>query len=163
MANGVYGEDALDVLRNFFDSAGINATPVEGEPAFRTMLGGDHGMMPAMAGLLIDRHQFITYVAAPSACPADQRGAVAEFVARANWGLPMGNFELDMDDGTVRFKCSVDYEDIGLTPVMVRNTFAPAAFTMDRYLQGLLAVMYGSKDPAEVIEAIESDSGSAAG
>ena len=70
----------------------------------------------------------------------------------------MGNFELDMDDGSVRFKSSVDYENVGLTQELVRNTFAPAAFTMDRYLEGLLAVMYGSKQPADVIEAIESDS-----
>ena len=159
MASGVYGAEALEVLGGFFDVAGMNATPVEGEPAFRLVLGGDHGLMPAMAGLLIDRHQLITYVAAPSSCPEDRRGAVAEFVARANWGLPMGNFEIDMDDGSVRFKSSVDYENVGLTPELVRNTFAPAAFTMDRYLEGLLAVMYGSKEPAEIVAEIESDSG----
>lgn len=158
MSNGAYGEQALELLGQFFENAGINATKLETEPAYSIVLGGDHGLMPAMAGLLMDRHQFITYVAAPSTCPADRRAAVAEFVARANWGLPMGNFELDMDDGSVRFKSSVDYENVGLTQELVRNTFAPAAFTMDRYLEGLLAVMYGSKAPADIIHAIESDS-----
>ena len=157
MSVGAFGAEALTVLGQFFESAGITATPVEGEPAFRLVLGGERGLMPAMAGLLLERHQFVTYVAAPSTCPADRRAATAEFVARANWGLPMGNFELDMDDGSVRFKCSLDYEDAGLTSELVRNTFAPAAFTMDRYLEGLLAVMYGSKEPEAAILAIESD------
>jgi len=157
MSKGVYGAEAIEVLSDFFASAGMNATPVEGEPAFKLVLGGEHGLMPAMAGLLLERHQLITYVAAPSNCPEDRRAAVAEFVARANWGLPMGNFEIDLDDGSIRFKSSVDYENVGLTPELVRNVFAPAAFTMDRYLQGLLAVMFGNTDPAEIIEAIESD------
>lgn len=157
MDKGAFGVEAVEVVDQFFREAEINATRVDGEPAFRLTLGGKHGLMPAMAGLLLDRHQFITYVAAPSVCPADRRAATAEFVARANWGLPMGNFEIDMDDGSVRFKTSLDYEDVGLTLALVRNSFAPAAFTMDRYLEGLLAVMYGSKDPANIIEQIESD------
>jgi hypothetical protein len=103
MSEGAYGEQALELLGKFFENAGIKATKIETEPAYSIVLGGDHGLMPAMAGLLMDRHQFVTYVAAPSTCPADRRAAVAEFVARANWGLPMGNFELDIDDGSVRF------------------------------------------------------------
>lgn len=158
MTKGTFGNDALAMLEEFFQQAEIKATRVEGEPAFRLVLGGDHGLMPAMVGLLVERHQFITYVAAPSTCPANRRGALAEFIARANWGLPMGNFELDMDDGSVRFKTSLDYEDNGLTLSLIRNTFAPAAFTMDRYLEGLLAVMYGNGNPEDIINSIESDS-----
>jgi hypothetical protein len=81
--------------------------------------------------------------------------AVAEFITRANYGLRIGNFELDFDDGEVRYKSSLDFEGLALTPELIRNTIYPAVQTIDRYLPGLMSVFYASKSPAEAIAEVE--------
>ena len=45
----------------------------------------------------------------------EQRQIVAELLARINYGLNIGNFELDMTDGEIRYKTSIDVEGGELT------------------------------------------------
>src|SRR4051812_7859839 len=40
----------------------------------------------------------------PVSVPDGSRKAVAETVIRANWGLKVGKFELNLDDGHLRFQ-----------------------------------------------------------
>ncbi|MEO3704272.1 hypothetical protein [Trichormus azollae] len=47
-----------------------------------------------------------------SFCPQNtlksQRMAVAEFIARGNFGIVIGNFEIDFSDGEIPYKTSID-------------------------------------------------------
>jgi hypothetical protein len=86
----------------------------------------------------------------PSVVPEEQRAAVAEFCNRANFGLAIGNFELDHDGGEVRFRTSIDAEGTAATPELVRNAVVANVLTMDRYVPGLLAVLDGT-EPADAI------------
>jgi len=85
----------------------------------------------------------------------ETRVAVAEYITRANFGLRIGNLELDLDDGEVRYKSSVDFEGGELTRWLMRNAIYSAVQTMDRYLGGLLSVMYGGKSALEAVREIE--------
>jgi hypothetical protein len=90
----------------------------------------------------------------PAVVPDDVRAAVGEFCNRANFGLAIGNFELDVDGGEVRFRTSIDAEGTTPTPELVRNAVVANVLTMDRYVPGLLAVLQGV-DPADAVEDCE--------
>jgi hypothetical protein len=90
----------------------------------------------------------------PSPVPEERRAAVGEFCNRANFGLAIGNFELDHDGGEVRFRTSIDAEGVEPTPELVRNAVVANVLTMDRYVTGLLAVLNGT-DPADAVEDAE--------
>mmetsp|Transcript_48127 Transcript_48127/g.145362 ORF Transcript_48127/g.145362 Transcript_48127/m.145362 type:complete len:105 (+) Transcript_48127:552-866(+) len=55
--------------------------------------------------------QLLLYACIANRVPEDRRVAMAQFVARANFGLVIGNFELDMTDGETRFKVTIDVEE----------------------------------------------------
>ncbi|HNF97997.1 MAG TPA: YbjN domain-containing protein, partial [Pseudomonadota bacterium] len=74
-----------------------------------------------------------------------------------NYGMVIGNFEMDYSDGEVRFKTSIDVEDAELSESMVRSATYWAVVMMDRYLPGLLKVIGGSTPPAEAIDEIEAE------
>ena len=93
--------------------------------------------------------------AAPPPPVVEDRSAVAEYLTRANYGLRIGNFELDYADGEVRYKSSLDFEGQTLTAELIRNAIYPAVHTMDRYLPGLLRVTFGGATPHEAIEEVE--------
>jgi hypothetical protein len=95
------------------------------------------------------------YSILPAVVEEEQRPTIAEFIIRANYGLPIGNFEMDYADGEVRYKTSIDIEGGELTPKMVENLLMSNLTTMDRYLPGLMRVIYGDKEPAEAVAEID--------
>jgi hypothetical protein len=98
----------------------------------------------------------LCYAVAPVQVEEALRPAVAEFVARANYGLWIGNFEMDWSDGEVRYKSSLDFEGVALTSELIRNTISPAVQMMVCYLPGLLSVI-GGQSPAEALAQVDAD------
>ena len=78
-----------------------------------------------------------------------------EFLTRVNYGLAVGNFEIDLDDGEVRFKTSLDAEgsEIGL-PLIERLVYANVA-AMDQFLPGLMKTVEERATPCDAIAACE--------
>ena len=72
--------------------------------------------------------------------------------------LRIGNFEMDFGDGEVRYKSSLDFEGAELTSELISHAIYPAVQTMDRYLPGVMGLLYGDKSPAEAIAEVEGDS-----
>jgi len=149
---------ALETLREFLEEDGWYPQRLNDAHAFRLGFSGDHGQTTCYASVDLDLQLFLFYVVAPVHAPEPARDAVAEFVTRANYGLRIGNFELDYRDGEIRYKSTLDFEDNGLTFALIRNAIYPAVQTMDRYLPGLMKVIYGGQDPADAIFEIEASS-----
>jgi hypothetical protein len=85
----------------------------------------------------------------------DRRLAVAEFLTRANYGLILGNFEMDFTDGETRYKTSINVAGDPLTAALLRPLVLVNAFTFDRYLLGITRVAFGDKEPKVAIDEIE--------
>jgi hypothetical protein len=149
------GWRAFNALATFLEEDGWHPQRLEDRTILRVYFSGDHGDVRCYAQVRVDLEQFLFYVIAPIKAPQEVRDAVAAYITRANFGLRIGNFELDFSDGEVRYKSSLDFEGQTLTPVLIKNAIYPAVHTMDFYLPGLLAVMYGNRTPEEAISEIE--------
>ena len=96
------------------------------------------------------------YSVAPYNVPEERRPAVAEFVTRVNYGLAIGNFELDYADGEVRFKTSLDVKGAELTQTLVERAVIPNLHAMNTYLAGVAALIGDDgPSPAELCASIE--------
>ncbi|MGC9468218.1 MAG: YbjN domain-containing protein [Anaerolineae bacterium] len=146
---------AFATLNEFLRDDGWHPQQLDDNTIVRVYFGGKHGDVRCYAQIRVDLEQFLFYVIAPVKAPEETRDAVARFLTRANFGLRIGNFEMDYNDGEVRYKSSIDFEGEILTPGLIRNAIYPAVHTMDVYLPGLLAVMYGNTSPDAAIEEIE--------
>lgn len=123
--------------------------------AYTMRFQGRSGSLRVFASVRPDARQLLVYAVAPNSIPEELRGAAAEFLTRANYGIYIGNFEMDWSDGEVRYKSSIAFEGCALTYSLVRNAIYPAVHMMDKYLPGLLKVAYGGKIPADAIKEIE--------
>ena len=63
---------------------------------------------------------------------------------------------MDMEDGEIRFKVSMDVEGGTLSPPMVINMMMTGFTMVDRYFPGFMSVMYGNAIPAVAVREIES-------
>lgn len=151
------GLAAFETLGEFLRQDGWHPQRVEGRTVYRTFFSGQNGEYRCFAQVIVHLEQFLFYAVAAVHVPGELYPAVAEFITRANFGLRIGNFELDYQDGEVRYKTSLDFEDEKLTPALIRNAIYPAVTTMDRYFPGLMKVVYGGRTPYEAIEEIEAE------
>jgi hypothetical protein len=87
--------------------------------------------------------------------PEVRRREVMEYLTRANYGLLLGNFETDLSDGEVRFKISLDTEDIDFGYKQYQNMLYVSVAMMDRYYPGLQKVLQGSSDPVAAVLEVE--------
>lgn len=149
------GMEAFATLTTFLESDGWYPQPLDDKAVHRVYFAGENGELRCYAQIRTDLSQFLFYVIAPVKAPEAVRAAVAEYITRANYGLRIGNFEMDYSDGEVRYKSSLDFEGETLTQTLIKNTIYPAVQTMDFYLPGLLGVMYGNKTPVEAIQDTE--------
>ena len=152
------GQIAFNVLGQFLESDDWYPQAIEEKFLFRMGFSGKNGQQTCFARIFDELEQFVFYAIAPVKIPEEQRQEVAEFLTRANYGLRIGNFEMDFSDGEVRYKSSLDFENEMLSPHFIKNAIYPAVHTMDRYLPGLMGVLYGGKSPLEAIHEIEGGS-----
>lgn len=146
---------AFETLGQFLTEDEWHPQRLDDKTMYRMGFSGKNGDTTCYAQVRVELEQFLFYVIAPTKVPEGERVAAAEFITRANYGLRIGNFELDFSDGEVRYKSSIDFEGEPLTPGLIKHAIYPAVQTMDRYLPGLMSVTYGSKSPSQAISEIE--------
>jgi hypothetical protein len=140
---------------DFFEDDNWPYTPVPGEPVLSLHFVGKSGHWICYAQAREEQQQFVFYSVCPMAMPDFKRQAVAEFVTRANYGMIIGNFELDYNDGEVRYKTSLDVEGTELNLALIRQAVYANVLMMDRYLPGLLNLVYTDVTPAQAVAEVE--------
>lgn len=142
-------------LEDDFGADGLEP-PEDGALLFRYDDGEDR-QWGCMAVADEDAEQLMFYSVWLEEVPKARRDEVMAFVTRANYGLHVGNFELDLDDGEVRLKTSIDIENIELTQQLCRNLVDMNLALMGRYIDGLAAVVAGEYAARDAIAEIEDD------
>ena len=128
---------------------------IPGEAAIRFGFTGHNARFECFGRVNEDHEIFVFYTVIPLRVPEAQRLPVAELIARINYGLNVGNFEMDINDGEIRYKTSIDVEGGELTPRMVETLLSVNISTTDRYFPSFTDVMYAGLTPAEAVGRIE--------
>lgn len=139
----------------FFEADEWPFERIEELPMVRSRYAGRNGNYDCWFQARPAEQQMMFYGRAPINAGPDKRGALSEFFTRANYGMVIGNFELDMNDGEMRYKVSVDVEGIELTNTFLKNISYTAVVTLDRYLPGIMKVLYSDIAPADAVAEIE--------
>ena len=87
-----------------------------------------------------------------------ERLAVAEYITRANYAMTLGCFEMDFNDGEVRFRMTRSLNDLraDLNASARLMMLLPCAM-FKKYGDGLLEVMFGMKTPEEACKEAEKE------
>jgi len=151
-----------DAVLGFFAADGWELTPAGDGHTWGAAVAGEQAAWTTMIQVYEGPGVFAFYSLVPVEVPEDRLAAIAEFVCRANVGMVTGNFEVDLGEGTIRFKTAIDVSALpdgiradGLLPAIVRELAYTNVTTTDRYLPGLVAVA-GGTDPAMAVAEVEA-------
>jgi len=78
-------------------------------------------------------HQCIVYSTFPTPIPLDWRSACATLLAKQNYELTIGNFELDLEDGDLRFRTAISLGSDRLTPSLFQELLTANLEIMDQH------------------------------
>lgn len=92
---------------------------------------------------------FVYYSVSPTRAPPERRDAVMRYLTLVNFGQLVGAFEMDLADGEVRFRTSIDLEGQPLTDALLSGVVYPNHQAVTDYLPGLLQVIRGEQGADE--------------
>lgn len=102
---------------------------------------------------------YTVYAISPLSADKDNLGEMLKYIAMANYGLANGNFELDVRDGEIRYKCWVSTWKLeSLPPEMVDESISIPHLMFKRYGDGIAALSLGFSDAeTEIAKSERSD------
>lgn len=84
---------------------------------------------------------------------------MAETIVRANYRLNVGKFEMDFDQGELRFQASQILTDDRLEDSVIDRLMGTTLSLLDVYLPAILSVIYGNELPEDAIRCAEAGRG----
>jgi hypothetical protein len=114
------------------------------------------GVWSTFVVALDEAEQVVVYGVVPFAIDAARRGAVMELLTRANFGLTLGNFEIDLDDGETRFKTSLDVEGTSLLEPQLLSLVRANLAVMEHHLPAIVATSLRDARPLDALAALEA-------
>jgi len=85
------------------------------------------------------------------------RPAVMEFLTRANFGLVIGNFEMDLRDGEISYHVGHVIAGQKLDDETIRGLVTTALATSDKYFPALMCLMFAGHTPEDAVFLAELD------
>ncbi len=149
-------EEILPIIVNFFTYDDWPFAKIKGEPVLRMMFESKNGKWTCYAKARPEQAQFVFYSICPVNIPENKRLAIAEFIALANYGTIIGNFDLNFASGEIRYKTSIDVEGSTLTFPQIKQLVYTKVMMMDQYLPGIMSVIAGGMEVKDAIAQIES-------
>jgi len=146
----------FEAIINFFEKDEWYFQVVESGKSLKMSMELENGTYTCYAIVDDESNSFRFYSISPVNIPKNQYLPIAEFLARANYGLILGNFEMDFKDGEIRYKTSI-IVDQELSYSIISKLVYTNLSTMDDYFPGFMRIIYGGISPEEALNQIEKE------
>ena len=120
---------------------------------------GEVGTYRIIAAVEADVELFQVFGYAPIRVPEGARPSIAETLSRANYGLKVGKFEMDWNDGELRFQAAHILTDGDLNDDVIGRLMGTTMAMLDMYLPAIMSVIYGNELPQDAIRCVEAQRG----
>ena len=142
-------------LKEFFDSGWLMSTNDE-EEFLRLIYTSTKGLTWSCYAQAADEDRvFIFYSVWPENVDEAMRPAMADLLTRINYGIKIGNFEMDFNDGEIRYKSSVFVEDGIWRDELIRPNVFMNIGMFSQYAPALQALQAGTCGPEEAAAMVE--------
>jgi hypothetical protein len=141
----------LQTIANFFTAENWPFVTVQDEQILQMAVGGQNEKLTCYAQVIEEQSLLIFYSNCPIEAPESKRKALAEFLTLVNYNLIIGNFQLDLKSGQIRYKTSLDVSDSTLSTTQIKNLVYTNITMMDEYLPEILSVINNSSPPLDSI------------
>ena len=167
MADRNYSEKIANAIKNFLINDDWHFSFDEEKGRFTFGISLKSKLNRVDCKVIVNNYGYTVYGNSPITPEANDKTMMmemADFLHRANFGLRNGCFELDMNDGELRYKSYVDCENLIPSQAVIENSIVMPARMIDRYAPGILSIIFTGGNARDCIDQIEGNgSGSTVG
>lgn len=146
-------------VKAYLEDKGMRYEHVEGLHSFMLGIELNSSEMNrcVMSIVAHDEEDLSCHVTYDSNVPECARGRVVEYLTRANYGLFLGSFQMDMNDGQIIYQVGAAYSDHRVTEDELGRMISVASGMAERYAEGLHDVINGDLSPEEAVTRAEDN------
>lgn len=147
----------LDLIKKYFENKSWRYSQLPNTPSiFVFNMAGTNGNFQCIIEIIENEHKFFFFSICGTNVPADTRGNILDLLNRLNCQYFLGNFEMDSQNGEIRYKTSAYY--VGITPNIefIEKLIDVNIIMMNDSLPSIMAVIFSEKSPTEAFELIPS-------
>jgi hypothetical protein len=157
-SSGNHPDSAFQSLARHFESNNFTFHADAQSKCVQLFITGDCAVYNCRLQLTHDDDLIQVRVHYPvSARDAKIRPLVAEAIARANHGMSIGRFDIDLDSGEMHFQIGQVIRGRELDDDTIGGVFSAALSTADRYFPAVMRVMFAGHTPADAVYLSELD------
>ena len=143
-----------DVIKAHLDCYQLSFRERQGR--FHTYFEVSYPTPTTMLRIVLDQHEddglVIAYFNLPVLTPEAKRNEVVRFLNWLNYNrAAVGNFEMDIRDGEIRYRNNMDIEGSELSDCMVYNLLAQGISRITEFCPDILAVCFGDRTADDMI------------
>ena len=146
-----------DVLKVLVENLNLNFELVDESTdcfVYKLVFQSEKGNIDLIVTLNKQSPYFVAiYSYFPMDVPKGKRLKVSEFISYLNYSLSIGNFEMNMESGTLRTKVSYCYDYSGNEQTDLFNSYLKHSYNLlEHYFDGIMTVIYSEKTSKEVYD-----------
>ena len=156
-SSGSYSQP-FEILVQHFESNGLKFLADHDSKSVQLFITGDYAVYNCRMQLTHDDELLQGRIHYPVvARDAKIRPFVAEALSRANHGMSIGRFDIDMDTGDINYHLGQVIRGHGLDDEIIGGVFSAGLATADRYFPAIMRVMFAGHTPADAVYLSELD------
>ena len=149
-------EEIVDAVRDFLDDDDWKYEYDAERKIIRADIILDCKLKHASLRIKVRETSYNVYISLPINADKDTLPNVIRYTTMANYGLIPGNFEVDVEDGEVRFRTFVNADGLsGLPTAVIKDSIYCGWNIVEHYGDGLAALIMGFSDVETEIEKAE--------
>ena len=145
----------LKIIKEYLQENDWQFTQVKDKDIFLFGIAGKNGNFQCIADIVEDEHKFIFFSVYGANVPPEKRPQLLELINYLNVNFFVGNFEMDYQDGEIRYRTGVYLEFIIPNKNMIDQLIMTNIITMDKYLPALTGVMFGGLSTLQAIDLVD--------
>ena len=150
-------QDLIDRVRDYMDKDDWKYEYVEDRALIRAGVNLKCKLQSVKMYISFNDNGYTVVSVPPMKADEATRANVMEYITRANYGLRNGNFEMDVNDGEVRYKIYTNAKGLGkVGEAIIEDSIMIPPLMFDKYGNGMAAIMFGFSDPKTEIEKAEA-------
>lgn len=144
------------MIKSFLKSQNWKFTEAEDKNVLFFGISGKNGNFQCIVDLIEDNFQFIFYSISGVNTPPEKKHSILELLNALNNKQIIGNFEMGLENGEIRFKTNFVYHNLALNQEYIGELIMANIITMDENLPNIINTMYGDEDIKTIVEDIKS-------
>lgn len=136
-----------ETIREIAEEANWNLQEVQG--LIKIDANSENGSWQTVCKILDEEERFCYYSLCPVSVPKEKIPYLAEVLTRINYGLKIGNFEMDYNTGEIHFKTYVDFYGEEDVKKAVGQCIYANLVSFDRYFAKLMHAIHGGDENKE--------------